>query len=78
MPQSDSVDGTNLVVFSKFEPKFKVGDIVTLKSGSPRMTVIACDHTGVEVQWFTQRKLNQASYPLNAVQLARTTQNASV
>jgi uncharacterized protein YodC (DUF2158 family) len=35
------------------EPKFKIGDVVQLKSGGPMMTVRCNDHGKITVQWFS-------------------------
>lgn len=67
MPVIKEVIGTNLLLFTKFEPKFKVGDIVKLKSGSPLMTVVACDEREVQVHWYVDNQLNGAVHPINAV-----------
>ena len=76
MPEVKEVLGTNLLLFTKFDPKFKVGDIVVLKSGSPNMTVICCDEREVQLRWFEGNQLNGTVQPLNAVKRIRS--NASV
>ena len=74
--QVKEVVGTNLLLFTKFEPKFKVGDIVTLKSGSPLLTVVACDRHEVQVHWYVGEQLNGANHPIQAVK--KETRHASV
>jgi uncharacterized protein YodC (DUF2158 family) len=74
--QVKEVVGTNLLLFTKFEPKYKVGDIVRLKSGSPPMTVVACDNIEVQVHWYVGDQLNGANHPIQAV--TRSGRNASV
>lgn len=56
------------------QKKFKVGDIVKLKSGGPDMTVEAVDRnfnneeTGsFTCQWFAGRKLDEGSFPLESI-----------
>jgi uncharacterized protein YodC (DUF2158 family) len=36
--------------------KFKVGDVVQLKSGGPTMTVVKLSEENIVVNWFTDRK----------------------
>jgi uncharacterized protein YodC (DUF2158 family) len=67
MPEVKEVVGTNLLLFTKFEPKFKIGDIVQLKSGSPDMTVVDCDQREVRVNWYVGNQLNGACHPVQAV-----------
>jgi uncharacterized protein YodC (DUF2158 family) len=44
--------------------KFKVGDIVRLKSGGPEMTVKDTDSAGeYECQWFAGKKLESGWFP---------------
>lgn len=76
-PSVQPIEGTNLVLFTKFEPKFSVGDIVVLKTGGPRMTVVDCDADGVEVTWFAKQQLNATRWPLNAVRLTPRKKNGS-
>ena len=40
---------------------FKIGDVVMLKSGSPKMTVVSVDGREVWCQWFVDEK------PVNSV-----------
>lgn len=70
MPEVREVVGTNLLLFTKFEPKFQIGDIVRLKSGSPPLTVVACDSTEVQVHWYVGDSLNGANHPIQAVKAA--------
>jgi len=48
---------------------FKTGDLVHLKSGGPRMTVIAVDKENdiVNCQWFVGNMLNQDRFPKEAL-----------
>jgi uncharacterized protein YodC (DUF2158 family) len=56
--------------------KFKVGDIVILKSGSPQMTVtqVTIDHGGasrrVWTAWFSGKKNETSSFPEDAIIMA--------
>ena len=58
--------------------KFKVGDIVVLKSGGPKMTVVDRDRepnplTGlrlVHTTWFSGRKSENGAYPEDAIEMA--------
>lgn len=61
------VEGTNLLLFTKFETKYKVGSIIKLKSGSPPMTVVACDESEVKATWFLENHLQGQAFPLDAV-----------
>lgn len=70
MPEIKEVVGTNLLLFTKFEPKFKVGDTVRLSSGSPLMTVVATDTESVHVRWFIGDQTHGDVYPINAVKKA--------
>ena len=58
--------------------KFKVGDIVRLKSGSPNMTVEELErpmfatpgtHTTVRCTWFAGKRHQTASFELDAIEL---------
>lgn len=69
---------------AEVEQKFKVGDIVTLKSGSPKMTISNLDmkmrvtgatvgkydiFTGiVECQWFVDTDIKTASFHQDAIE----------
>lgn len=71
---------------AEVEQKFKVGDIVTLKSGSPKMTISKLDmklriggtnsgkfdvFTGnVECQWFVETELKSASFNQDSIETA--------
>lgn len=56
------------------EPKFKVGDVVTLRSGGPRMTVIqgprsdwnlyTCDWWNYQREFFDQRAFSEDALEL--------------
>lgn len=63
-----SVEIPKLIVLEGFLPKFKMGAIVKLKSGSPRLTVTAEHHGHVEVQWFEGTEAKQKIYPVAALQ----------
>jgi len=71
MPEVKEVVGTNLLLYTKFEPKFRIGDTVKLKSGSPLMTVVSCDNTEVQVNWYVGNQLNGANHPIQAVKGAK-------
>ena len=58
------------------EKKFKVGDIVKLKSGGPDMTVkkVTTDYRNEETdsfdcQWFAGKKLDVGAFPLESLVL---------
>jgi uncharacterized protein YodC (DUF2158 family) len=56
------------------EPKYSVGDIVTLKSGGPEMTVNSIPggySKSYICQWFAGKKLEQGGFPENSLELAR-------
>jgi uncharacterized protein YodC (DUF2158 family) len=71
---------------AEIEQKFKVGDIVTLKSGSPKMTISKLDmkmrvtgatagkfdiFTGnVECQWFVDTNIKTANFNQDAIEKA--------
>jgi uncharacterized protein YodC (DUF2158 family) len=55
---------------------FKVGDIVTLKSGGPRMTVQRVIEKSdrqpdeiIECQWFDKNTLKEASFPPDSLKI---------
>jgi uncharacterized protein YodC (DUF2158 family) len=52
---------------------FKVGDIVQLKSGGPRMTVVGDlkDEEQVYTAWFANDKKETASFPHAAIVLCK-------
>lgn len=70
---------------AEVEQKFKVGDIVTLKSGSPKMTISKLDlklriggtnsgkfdvFTGnVDCQWFVETTINTATFNQDSLEL---------
>ncbi len=41
---------------------FKVGDVVQLKSGGPKMTVSEIDSDGVFCQWFHNSRVQTADF----------------
>jgi uncharacterized protein YodC (DUF2158 family) len=49
----------------KSEERFKIGQIVRLKSGGPKMTVGFIDHNNgmCRCQWFTEGKLEKGDLP---------------
>ncbi|MEO4005840.1 DUF2158 domain-containing protein [Flavobacterium sp. CAU 1735] len=62
------------------EPIFKIGDIVTLKSGSVKMTINALKHNRplsgtpyfngfVTCKWFSDGKLNESEFHQDALDL---------
>lgn len=53
---------------------FKIGDLVTLKSGGPTMTVCSppaeygyASHQSVEAQWFDGSKVMDKVFPVEAL-----------
>jgi len=53
---------------------FKVGDIVQLKSGSPKMTVTlipSSDKTLVHTSWFAGSKKESGAFPVEALILIK-------
>ncbi len=55
------------------EQKLKVGDVVQLKSGGPRMTIQAIDSNGMaEVSFYTSTNgLDTKTFPVEALQLCK-------
>jgi len=50
------------------EPKFKIGDIVQLKSGGPKMTVTNVTRgEGVHTAWFAGSKRESGYFPFDAI-----------
>jgi uncharacterized protein YodC (DUF2158 family) len=51
--------------------KFKIGDVVILKSGGPEMTIVGESHlieNGFEVKWFDMdEELKEAEFPEDAL-----------
>lgn len=64
------IEGTNLVLLRKTKQKFEVGDIVVLKSGGTKMTVLRCSERSVEASWLLRGRLHSSPFPLNAVKAA--------
>lgn len=55
--------------------QFKVGDIVVLKSGGPKMTVtkatgILADKSEVQCSWFAGAKQEHGTFPIAALETA--------
>lgn len=52
--------------------EFKVGDIVVLKSGSPKMTVesVSATSTLIRATWFSGSKHNSETFNPGAIELA--------
>ena len=53
------------------ETKFKVGEIVKLKSGGPEMTIQSLPGTSNEYyycQWFAGKKLEQGRFPTDSLE----------
>ncbi|MBN8977066.1 MAG: DUF2158 domain-containing protein [Rhizobiales bacterium] len=42
---------------------FKIGDVVTLKSGSPRMTVVKIDNATVACTFFRRGQITNCEFP---------------
>lgn len=59
---------SNLVLLEGFLPLFRIGATVTLKSGSPPLTVTAFHEGHVEVQWFEGTEAKQKIYPVSALE----------
>lgn len=57
------------------KPKFKIGDVVKLKSGGPDMTVkhvIPGDaNTIYDCQWFAGKKLEAGRFPTDSLEFAK-------
>ncbi|WP_081666725.1 YodC family protein [Laribacter hongkongensis] len=56
------------------DDNFKVGDVVRLKSGGPRMTIQRQDREGWLCVWFTSYEADKASYhsfPTEALALVK-------
>lgn len=49
----------------------KIGDIVQLNSGGPKMTVRKAEHDLVHCQWFAGSKLEGGAFPLDSVEPAQ-------
>ena len=47
--------------------KFKIGDIVQLKSGGPKMTVTQVLESVVHTAWFAGSKKEAGGFPFDAV-----------
>ncbi|EJZ22440.1 DUF2158 domain-containing protein [Rhizobium sp. Pop5] len=48
---------------------FKIGDIVVLKSGGPKMTVVSEEERGrVYCSWFAGAKAEKSQYPVEALE----------
>lgn len=47
--------------------KFKIGDIVQLKSGGPKMTVTAVLEEIVRTAWFAGSKKETGAFPFDAI-----------
>ena len=59
---------SNLILLQGFLPPFRIGATVTLKSGSPYLTVTAIQEGHVEVQWFEGTEAKQKIYPVSALE----------
>lgn len=70
LPQ-EPVRISNLILLEGFLPLFRIGATVTLKSGSPLLTVTAVQDGHVEVQWFEGTESRQKIYPVSALEAAR-------
>ena len=49
--------------------KFKIGDIVQLKSGGPKMTVTQVLERVVHTAWFAGSKKESGAFPFDAVMI---------
>lgn len=54
------------------ERKFLIGDVVSLKSGSPRLTVVGYTMNGVSVEWIAYNTgvPHTAVYPASCLELS--------
>ncbi|BCB26512.1 hypothetical protein SKTS_13980 [Sulfurimicrobium lacus] len=60
--------------------KFKIGDIVQLKSGGPRMTVTRVEkaHSGeskIHTTWFVESKPENSVFPFDAIAFCKEEQS---
>jgi uncharacterized protein YodC (DUF2158 family) len=57
-------------------PDFKVGDVVQLKSGGPRMTIanMKSNPAGVLCAWFDEADVKTSRFPAEALEAAKKTQ----
>lgn len=63
-----AADGA-VVDLSKVSPvRFLPGDVVRLKSGGPKMTVLQCTRIGVDVCWFDRDGFNKTQVGIDAIQ----------
>jgi uncharacterized protein YodC (DUF2158 family) len=53
--------------------KFKAGDVVTLKSGSPDMTIVSASDEGLTCFWFVGKRRFRETFPPEALQKRRKT-----
>ena len=67
-PLPNAVAMSNLILLQGFLPPFRIGATVTLKSGSPLLTVTAMQDGLVEVQWFEGTEAKQKIYPVSALE----------
>ena len=51
--------------------QFKIGDIVLLKSGGPKMTVTAILQKVVHTAWFAGSKKEQGAFPFEAIVMSK-------
>lgn len=58
------------------DKKFKIGDVVNLKSGGPDMTIVAIDEDIqiVECAWHLGIEPKSAKYPIAAIELSEGTE----
>ena len=49
--------------------KFKIGDIVKLKSGGPEMTVMKAGDSLITCQWFAGKKLALGRFEMDSLNL---------
>ena len=53
--------------------KFTTGDVVTLKSGSPDMTIVSASDHGLTCIWFIGKRRFRETFPPEALQKRRKT-----
>ncbi|NPU86567.1 MAG: DUF2158 domain-containing protein [Syntrophaceae bacterium] len=49
------------------DSEFKIGDVVRLKSGGPKMTVTAVHDNFVTAAWFAWSKKGEGDFPFDAI-----------
>jgi len=61
------------------EEKLKIGDVVTLNSGGPRMTIRAIDSNDMaEVSYYANNKMVNDTFPINTLKLSTGSVHARI